>query len=97
MQQAIAEREEVITISISPPEPKAATHTGTMSIMNLQGSEVKWHKLDPHSTDSAQHHFDVLRASGYAAYNLSPAGDEVIHRFDPNAETIVFTPPLVGG
>ena len=73
---------------------------GELAILDGTGdTKVIW---DPHNSDeveAAKAQFDALRKKGFLAYTVNKKGDkgEVITKFDPDAEKIILSPPLVGG
>lgn len=44
-----------------------------------------------------EHQFTALRGQGYMATTMGPEGRETMPSFDPDADTITMTQPLVGG
>lgn len=60
---------------------------------------VHWDKDNEKEISAARKMFDEMKAKGYAFYKLKIGGrkGEIIHRFDPTAERIIGTLPIVGG
>ena len=58
-----------------------------------------WRPDSPEEIDAARDLFDAKRASGYIAYRADQKGalKEIIREFDPLAEMIILSPPLLGG
>lgn len=73
---------------------------GEMAIMDITGdTKIMWDRNAPAEVETARASFDKLKAKGYLAYTVKKNGDpgEQIHAFDPAAEKIIMSPPLVGG
>jgi hypothetical protein len=73
---------------------------GEMAILDLTGdTKVIWDPHNPDEVAAAKAQFDTLRKKGFIAYTVNKKGDkgEVIREFDPDAEKIILSPPLVGG
>jgi hypothetical protein len=74
---------------------------GTIRILDETGDRVvAWMADDPQSTRSAEQVFDQQRRSALAF--ARPVGEPAsaarpITAFDPTAEEIIFTRPVVGG
>jgi hypothetical protein len=72
-----------------------------MAILDRLGdTKVMWDKNDPNEVAAAKATFDSLKAKGFLAYSVKgKKGDkgEVIKQFDPEAERLIMSPPLVGG
>lgn len=74
---------------------------GTMHMMSHKGDEeVSWEKDDPEAVEKARQKFLAFlgERKGYAA-RMNPDGQsgKLITDFDPNAESIVLMPMIVGG
>lgn len=79
-----------------PAEPahviKWLDHTGD--------SRLAWDPRNPAETEAAEAHFNSLKGKGYLAYRLGDDGryqGEAIRTFDPQAATIMMTPPMQAG
>ena len=73
-----------------------------MSRMHVLGrhgdSETHWDPSDPDSIRDAERLFEDYRTARCLAFSVEPGGDAVnIRAFDPTAEEIIVTRPLVGG
>lgn len=70
-----------------------------LRILSREGDTVlEWTKDDAKSIAAVKREFDSLIASGYQAFKVdSPTEGEVIRNFDPEAETVIMTVPMVGG
>lgn len=70
---------------------------GKLHVMDLSGDRVTL--FDEADNAIAEKTFNDLRAKGYLAYKMD--GDtrkgEQIRDFDKTAETVILSPPLVGG
>lgn len=61
-------------------------------------TEMTWNPNDSASVKAAAEIFKALLDKGHMAYKTdSKGGGEVVRTFDPTAEEIVVTVPLVGG
>lgn len=77
-----------------------ATRTGELCVMDHTGdTKLMWDRTRPDEVDAARDTFNKLRAKGYLAYTVKPDGGSgtVITEFDPLAEKIILSPPVVGG
>jgi hypothetical protein len=74
---------------------------GAMSVMGREGDTKHiWNKNDPVEVEAARKQFDHFRSKKYLAFHVKGKdGDkgEQMTEFDPNAERIIFTPPMQGG
>lgn len=87
--------QEVEITPIAPPDDE-----GLMRVMDETGDyEVKWNRRNHVEVEAARAAFDSMKAKRYMAYKTTASGErgEVITSFDPDAQRIVFTPPMVGG
>jgi len=79
-------------------------------VIGTKGREkYRWDTDSPESLEEAKKVFENKLAEGYAAFKILQVQDarmreaattllgEQLHEFDPKAETIQMTPPLVGG
>lgn len=84
--------EESVESVLSIMKPHGDEHAGDM--------DLKWNKNSPAEVARCRAAFDDARAKDkYMAYRVNRDGTrgEVIREFDPNAERIIMTPPMVGG
>lgn len=61
---------------------------------------TSWNRMDDLEVAAAKSVFDSLRGEGYMAYRLDGdggGGGAVLKDFDPDAQQIILSPPLVGG
>lgn len=73
---------------------------GKLEIMSAQTGhdEKAWDKSDPVSVKEAQARFNELTKRGYFAARQEADGSHTqLREFDPEAETIVLRPQLIGG
>ncbi len=74
---------------------------GEFAVMGVEGdTKIMWDKSKPAEVKNAEESFKRLRKDGYLAYKVvGDKGDkgEMLTEFDPNAERIVFSPPMAGG
>lgn len=76
------------------------TVTGEMRIISTEGdTKIIWDKNNAEEVAAAKKVFDDLKAKRFMSYKVDDKGDksEVIREFDPNAEKLIMSPPLVGG
>lgn len=97
-----ATRPETIPDGYEWDEEEARLITGMAAEMNEKGdSKIKWDKNNPAEVEGARAAFDKLVGDKkFAAFKLSKFTDskgERITRFDPDAERILFVPPMQGG
>jgi hypothetical protein len=73
----------------------------TMKILGKLGdTEVKWDPATGYGLKTAKRLFDEKTQRGrYLAFIEGPGGDGVtmLRQFDPNAESIILAPRLIGG
>ncbi len=74
---------------------------GQMSVMGKEGdTKIIWDRKKVEEVEHAKKSFDEFRKKGYAAYKVTgEKGEkgEVLYSFNPDAERIIFAPPMVGG
>lgn len=73
---------------------------GVMAVMNMTGdTKTIWDRTKPVEVEDARTQFDRFKAKGYMAYTVEGEGKKgtVISKFDPDAERIIFAPPMRGG
>jgi hypothetical protein len=74
---------------------------GTLAVLDRTHGDltIGWDPNSAPEIEQAQASFDSLIAEGHMAYKTTKDGGkgEQIHKFDPKAERIVMSPPLVGG
>jgi hypothetical protein len=71
-----------------------------LAIMDTTGdTKIIWNADNEDEVDNARETFDRLKSKNYIAYSVGRAGrkDEVIRKFDPDAEKLIMVPPVVGG
>ena len=72
-----------------------------LAIMDHTGdTKLLWDSANKDEVDNARETFNRLTKKGYLAYAVKGKnGDrgEQVKSFDPEAERIILTPPLVGG
>ena len=74
--------------------------TGMLCCLDKTGdTKVVWDYKDDDSVAAAKATFDALKKKGHIAYSVKKDGSagEVIREFDPKAEKIIMSPPMVGG
>lgn len=84
----------------TPDEPDNPTtpevHTTGRLIMP-GNTTLRWDTRDKASVVTAKTAFDTLVAEGGLTYKTEGADSEVIHTFDPSAQTIIAARPMAGG
>ena len=67
----------------------------------IQGGDTKiiWNPVVTDEVEAARATFENLRAKGYAAFDVSPGGEQAgpMKVFNPQAGKLIMTPPLRGG
>lgn len=79
---------------------EVATQVNELCVMDRTGdTRMQWDPADPAQVGKARARFDELKKKGYAAYTVNAKGNKgtVIDNFDPGAERIIMTLPMVGG
>jgi len=74
--------------------------TGLMCCLDHTGdTRLVWDYKDDDSVEVAKEMFNKLKKKGHIAYAVKKDGTagEVITEFDPKAEKIIMSPPMVGG
>jgi hypothetical protein len=79
-----------------------APSQGVMAIINEDGDKKTiWDRNRPDEVEAARREFDFLKGQKrYVAYRVEGkegTKGEILREFDPGAERIIFSPPLVGG
>jgi len=87
----LAENQSVMAIMISYEDGKPERPAGDY--------KVTWDRSKPEEVAHVRKTFNEWRANGYMAYKVRPDGQraEVIKNFDPDAQCIIFAPPMQGG
>ncbi len=81
----------------------AETGIGVMFVMNREGdTKISWDRRNAEEVKHAEESFGGFKAKGFAAFSLKDVGTkeekgELMQKFDPLAERVVFVPPLKGG
>jgi hypothetical protein len=72
-----------------------------MAVMDKTGdTKIIWSKDNADEIDNAKATFDRLTKKGHVAFSVKGKDGqkgEKLHAFDPDAERIIFTPPMVAG
>lgn len=72
-----------------------------MAVMGKEGDTKHiWDKSKPAEVEAARDLFNSLTKKGYTAYSVAGEKgdkDKQIREFDPNAERIIFVPPVQAG
>ncbi len=73
---------------------------GTMYVLGRRGdTEGTWDPADPNSVAKARKEFERYKADRCLAFSTPDIGGDasLIREFDPQAEEIIVSRPLVGG
>lgn len=91
------ERQTVQEILDTPLGPNQSV----MAIMNETGDyKIIWDRTKPDEVKAARKQFDEWKGTKkYQAYSVNRSGDrgEILREFDPEAQSIIFSPPMQGG
>ena len=62
-------------------------------------TKTKWDKDSPDEVEAARASFDRLKGKGYTFYRTDKKGEpaEIMHTFDPKAESMIAVPRIVAG
>lgn len=62
-------------------------------------TKIIWDKNKPSEVAAAKKLFDELKSKGYLAFSVKNNGDKdtLLKDWDPKAERLILTPPVVGG
>ena len=74
--------------------------SGIMRIMGVQGdTKLIWDKNNADEVKAAEKMFDELISKRFTAFSVSEKGDkdEMIRKFDADAEKIIMVPRMQGG
>ncbi len=86
---------EMQTVSEKPAKK------GEMAIMGKEGdTKHMWDKTKPAEVEAAKALFDSLIKKGYTAYSVAGEKgdkDKQVREFDPDAERLIFVPPVQAG
>lgn len=78
-----------------------APEQGMMCVMNQEGdTKIIWDRRKTEEVENARRTFKHFIDKKYAAYSVRGKDGEkgdVIREFDPEAERIIFAPPMIGG
>jgi len=74
---------------------------GEMAVMDPRAGDLKviWDPENDDEVAAARAQFATLTKKGFMAYSVGAGGRKgtLIRAFDPAAEKIILSPPLVGG
>jgi hypothetical protein len=69
-----------------------------MCMINATGHTLlEWDVANEAEVQKAADEFAAAKSKGWAAFSQNNADIVHMREFDPNAETILYAPPLVGG
>lgn len=67
-------------------------------LTNKGDTLLEWNRTDAKSIEQVKAEFDAMMASGFQAFRVdSPTEGEMIRTFDPEADTIIMSVPMMGG
>ena len=73
---------------------------GELAVLDQTGdTKYMWDKDKPDEVKEAEKTFKRFKKKSYIAYSVNKKGDKgsVMHTFDPKAERIILSPPVIGG
>lgn len=73
---------------------------GMLCVLDRTGdTKTVWDRRNDVEVAAAKAQFEALTSKGYLAFSVAKDGSkgEQIREFDPDAEKIILSPPLVGG
>jgi hypothetical protein len=73
---------------------------GTLRVLGSRGdSQVRWDEANEASVSKARKAFERYLAFRFLAFSTPPSGGDatLIRNFDPEADEIILTRPLIGG
>lgn len=79
----------------NPPEGH-----GMLCVLDKTGdTKTVWDRRNEAEVEAARAQFEALTGQGYLAFAVNKDGSKGDHirEFDPDAEKIILSPPLVGG
>lgn len=70
-----------------------------LKILTSSGETVlEWNRADAQSVEDVRREFNSLIKSGFQAFRIdSPTTGELIRKFQPKAQEIIMTAPMMGG
>lgn len=89
-----------MTTLVAEANRKVEAGTHEMAILDKSGEQIiTWSPDDDKSLAEAKAVFDQkVRGEGFQAFNVMEGNEsEVVRTFDPQAEHVVLSAPLVGG
>jgi hypothetical protein len=62
-------------------------------------TKTVWDANNPDDVNAAREQFNALKKKGYIAYRVKKKGakGEIMRDFDPDAESMILSPPMAGG
>jgi len=73
---------------------------GEMRVLSVDGdTKTIWDPRKSAEVITAEEQFEKLTDKGYIAYTVNKKGkkSKIMKKFDPDAEKMILTPPIVGG
>jgi len=94
-------QETTLPVVLDFPDDFDPVRQGSLQVMDAAAGDYKviWDRDDRDLVDEARATFERLKKKGYIAYKVEGDGSkgEIIHEFDPDAEKLIMSPPLMGG
>ena len=89
------------TISQAIDEAQASNNLHELRILDSKAGDIltTWEPSNKKSVDLARTNFDNARKQGLVPYKVSKrtGSTELLQGFDPEADTIILSPPVTGG
>lgn len=80
---------------------KLTEHQGVLAVINQSGDKKTiWDRRNAVEVEAARKEFEFFKDKKFLAYKVEGSEGrrgEIITKFDPEAERIIFAPPMVGG
>jgi hypothetical protein len=92
----LAERQSVMAIMVPYDDPEIDANPA----VTPGDYKVVWDSSKPDEVEHARDTFNRWKKKGYMAYEVTGKDarkGSVVNEFDPDAQTIIFAPPLRGG
>lgn len=73
---------------------------GELNVLDTTGDlKTIWNKDNPDEVEAARKQFEELKSKKFLAFDVEKDGakGKLIKEFNPNAERVIITPPVVGG
>jgi hypothetical protein len=81
-------------------DTKLEPNQSVMAVMNASGDlKCIWDRTKPSEVEAVRAQFKDFKKKGYMAYKVTEGGNrgEILHDFDPDAQSVILAPALKGG